>query len=82
MNPPTNGFYRIATYVMAGIIATGTAAWLTFGQDKVTRSELTQARGEDRQYVQELKGTVDRLDINVRQLGEAVVRLNTILETR
>ena len=82
MNPPTNGFYRIATYVMAGIIATGTAAWLTFGQDKVTRDELTQARGEDRQYVQELKGTVDRLDINVRQLGEAVVRLNTILETR
>ena len=82
MPPPTNGFYRIATYVMAGIIATGTAAWLTFGQDKVTRDELTQARGEDRQYVQELKGTVDRLDINVRQLGEAVVRLNTILETR
>ena len=82
MPPPTNGFYRIATYVMAGIIATGTAAWLTFGQDKVTRDELTQARGEDRQYVQELKGTVDRLDINVRQLGEAVVRLNTILEER
>ena len=82
MPPPTNGFYRIATYVMAGIIATGTAAWLTFGQDKVTRDELTQARGEDRQYVQELKGTVDRLDITVRDLSEAVVRLNTILETR
>ena len=82
MPPPTNGFYRIATYVMAGIIATGTAAWLTFGQDKVTRDELTRARGEDRQYVQELKGTVDRLDITVRDLSEAVVRLNTILETR
>ena len=79
---PPNGLYRIATYVMAGIVVTGITAWLTFGQDKVTRQELTQARGEDRRYVQELKGTVDRLDINVRRLGEAVVRLNTILETR
>ncbi|KKM70317.1 hypothetical protein LCGC14_1442050, partial [marine sediment metagenome] len=33
-------------------------------------------------YVQELKGTVDRLDVTVRDLSEAVVRLNTILETR
>ena len=82
MPPPTNGAYRIATYVMAGIIATGTAAWLTFGQDKITRDELTQARGEDRQYVQELKGTVDRLDDTVRKLGLSVERLNTILETR
>lgn len=79
---PTNGFYRIATYVMAGILVTGITAWLTFGQDKVTRDELTQARGEDRQYVQELKGTVDRLDVTVRNLSEAVVRLNTILEER
>ncbi|KKN39148.1 hypothetical protein LCGC14_0746180 [marine sediment metagenome] len=82
MPTPTNGFYRIATYVMAGIVVTGITAWLTFAQDKVTRGELTQARGEDRQYVQELKGTVDRLDVTVRNLSEAVVRLNTILETR
>ena len=82
MPTPTNGFYRIATYVMAGIVATGITAWLTFGQDKVTRSELTQARGEDRQYVQELKRTVDRLDVTVRDLSGAVVRLNTILERR
>ncbi len=82
MSPPTNGFYRIATYVMAGIVVTGITAWLTFGQDKITRSELTQHRSEDRQYVQELKGTVDRLDLNVRDLGLAVSRLNTILEER
>ena len=82
MPTPTNGFYRIATYVMAGIVVTGITAWLTFGQDKITRDELTQARGEDRRYVQELKGTVDRLDVTVRDLSEAVVRLNTILETR
>ncbi|KKK50533.1 hypothetical protein LCGC14_3124060 [marine sediment metagenome] len=80
--PPSNGFYRIACYVMAGITVTGVAAWLTFGLDKITRGELTQHRSEDRQYVQELKGTVDRLDVTVRKLGEAVVRLNTILETR
>ncbi|KKN35910.1 hypothetical protein LCGC14_0778810, partial [marine sediment metagenome] len=49
MPTPTNGFYRIATYVMAGIVVTGITAWLTFAQDKVTRGELTQARGEDRQ---------------------------------
>jgi hypothetical protein len=67
---------------MAGIVVTGITAWLTFGQDKVTRNELTQARGEDRQYVQELRTTVDRLDITVRNLSEAVVRLNTILEER
>ncbi len=82
MTPPTNGFYRIATYVMAGIVVTGITAWLTFGQDKITRDELTQARGEDRQYVQELRTTVDRLDVTVRNLSEAVVRLNTILEER
>ena len=80
--PPSNGFYRIACYVMAGITVTGVAAWLTFGLDKITRGELTQHRSEDRQYVQELKGTVDRLDVTVRDLSEAVVRLNTILETR
>ena len=82
MTTPTNGFYRIATYVMAGIVATGITAWLTFGQDKITRSELTQHRSEDRQYVQELRTTVDRLDVTVRKLEGAVVRLNTILETR
>jgi hypothetical protein len=82
MPPPTNGFYRIATYVMAGIVVTGITAWLTFGQDKVTRNELTQARGEDRQYVQEVRRTVETLDVTVRKLGEAVVRLNTILEER
>ncbi len=79
---PSNGFYRIACYVMAGITVTGVAAWLTFGLDKITRGELTQARGEDRQYVQELRRTVDRLDVTVRNLSEAVVRLNMILETR
>ena len=80
MPTPTNGFYRIATYVMAGIVVTGITAWLTFAQDKVTRGELTLHRSEDRQYVQELKGTVDRLDLTVRDLGLAVARLNTILE--
>ncbi len=80
--PPSNGFYRIACYVMAGITVTGVAAWLTFGLDKITRGELTQHRSEDRQYVQELRTTVDRLDVTVRNLSEAVVRLNTILETR
>ena len=74
--------YKTATIALLGIVITGISGWLMFGQDKVTRQELTQARGEDRRYVQELKGTVDRLDINVRRLGEAVVRLNTILEER
>ncbi len=82
MHQPTNGVYRIIAYVMAGIVVTGVTAWLTFGQDKVTRMELMRARGEDRQYVQELKGTVDRLDMTVRSLSGAVVRLNTILEER
>ena len=82
MNPPTNGFYRIATYVMAGMLATGVTAWLTFGLDKITRAELTQHRSDDRQYVQELKGTVDRLDLTVRGLALAVGRLNTILAER
>jgi len=79
---PTNGFYKITTYMMAGIVATGIAAWLTFGVDKITRMELMQARAEDQEYVQELKATVDRLDMTVRDLSGAVVRLSTILEER
>ena len=74
--------YKTATIALLGVVITGISGWLMFGQDKVTRSELTQARGEDRQYVQELKRTVDRLDVTVRDLSGAVVRLNTILETR
>ena len=74
--------YKTATIALLGVVITGISGWLMFGQDKVTRDELTQARGEDRQYVQELKRTVDRLDVTVRDLSGAVVRLNTILETR
>ena len=78
----TNGFYKTTTYVMTGIIVTGVAAWLTFGVDKVTRNELAEHRIESQEYVQELRGTVERLDTTVRNLSEAVVRLNTILEVR
>ena len=74
--------YKTATIALLGVVITGISGWLMFGQDKVTRDELTQARGEDRQYVQELKRTVDRLDVTVRDLSGAVVRLNTILERR
>ena len=78
----SNGFYRTTCYVMTGIIVTGVAAWLTFGVDKITRSELVQHRTEDREYVQELKGTVETLDVTVRKLGLSVERLSTILEVR
>ena len=78
----SNISYRVLTFVMAGMLVTGITAWLTFGVDKVTRDELAQARTQDREYVQELRGTVDRLDVTVRSLSEAVVRLNTILEER
>ncbi len=78
----SNGFYRTTCYVMGGVLVTGVAAWLTFGQDKITRAELMQHRSEDREYVQELKGTVEQLDTTVRKLGLSVERLNTILEVR
>lgn len=78
----SNGFYRTACYVMAGIVVTGIAAWLTFGVDKITRNELVQHRVEDRQYVQELKATVGELGVTVHELGLAVTKLTTILEER
>ncbi len=78
----SNGLYRTTCYVMAGIVVTGIAAWLTFGVDKITRNELVQHRVEDRQYIQELKTTVDVLGVTVRDLGLAVTRLATILEER
>ncbi len=78
----SNGFYKTTTYVMTGVIVTGVAAWLTFGIDKVTRNELLQHRSEDREYVQELKSTVETLDVTVRKLGLSVERLSTILEVR
>ena len=78
----SNGFYRVACYVMTGIVATGVAAWLTFGVDKITRTELMQHKVEDRQYVQELKTTVSSLDLTVRGLSIAVTKLTTIMEER
>ena len=77
-----NGFYKTTCFVMTGVIVTGVAAWMTFAQNKITRDELVQARGEDRQYVQELKTSVERLDDTVRKLGLSVERLSTILEER
>ena len=74
--------YKITCYVMTGVIVTGIAAWMTFGVDKITREELVQARSEDRQYVQELKTSVDQLDATVRRLDGAVIKLSTILEMR
>ena len=79
---PTQGFYKTTCLFMAGVIVTGVAAWLTFGLNKVTRNELLQHRSEDREYVQELKGTVEQLDVTVRKLGLSVERLSTILEVR
>ncbi len=78
----SNGFYKTTTYVMSGIIVTGVAAWLTFGIDKVTRSELVEHRVESRGYIQDLRGTVERLDLTVRNLSLSVERLSTILEVR
>ena len=77
-----NGFYRTTCFVMTGVIVSGVAAWMTFGVDKITRDELVQHRIEDRQYNQELKSTVDALDVTVRDLGLAVTKLTTILEER
>lgn len=74
--------YKVTCYVMTGVIITGVAAWLTFAQNKITREELVQARSEDRQYVQELKTSVDQLDATVRRLDGAVIKLSTILEMR
>ena len=79
---PTHAFYKSTCLLMAGVIVTGVAAWLTFGLNKVTRGELLQHRSEDREYVQELKVTVEKLDATVRKLGLSVERLNTILEVR
>ncbi|KKM76168.1 hypothetical protein LCGC14_1382910 [marine sediment metagenome] len=79
---PSQGFYKATCLLMTGIIVTGVAAWLTFGLNKVTRSELVQHRSEDREYVQELKSTVQTLDVTVRKLGLSVERLSTILEVR
>ena len=74
--------YKVTCYVMTGVIITGIAAWLTFAQNKITRDELVQARSEDRQYVQELKTSIDQLDVTVRRLDGAVIKLSTILEMR
>ena len=72
---PSNGTWRTIAITLFGMVATGVSAWLVMGRDNVTRHEFGQLRIEFTQSIDKLDGTVRRLD-------NAVVRLNTILETR
>ena len=67
--------YKTSTLALLGVVLTGVAAWLVFGQDKVTRNELTQMETRINVPIRELQQTV-------RALDRSVVRLNTILEER
>ena len=72
---PSNGTWRTIAIMLFGMVATGVSAWLVMGRDNVSRNEFSELRVEFTQ-------SIGKLDDTVRGLSEAVVRLNTILETR
>lgn len=38
-----NGLWKSVAAVLIGVIVTGAAAWLTFGQDRIARNELRES---------------------------------------
>ncbi len=72
---PSNGTWKTIAITLLGMVATGASAWLLLGRDNINRLEFNELRIEFTQ-------SIDKLDDTVRNLSEAVVRLNTILETR
>ena len=71
-----NGIWKIIAILLMGIVLTGAAGWLTFGQ-KVAKLEGQYV--SDRRHIDHLAESVKDLERVVARLDKSVVRLNTIL---
>ncbi len=81
-----SGFYRTLAAALASILVTGAAAWLTFGQDKLTRPEMEtyvssqSPWAKSRDVVEmRLRQHEESLAKIEQQVGKAVEAINTLV---
>jgi uncharacterized protein HemX len=81
-----NGSRHVLITALISIVLTGGTAWFAWGRQSVSRADVTEMIKTqdpylaDRQTVQQLKASVDRLTERVQHQGEELARMNAILE--
>jgi len=71
--PPLNGgFWKAVSSVLAGIIATGVAAWLIFGVNTVNRAEFGAAL--------EMKANKETIEAQLENIGNQLQSIDDRLD--
>jgi hypothetical protein len=65
-----NGFWKTATITLTGVVLTGAAAWITFGQTKITRADMLEYVAQEKAIAQ----------LTHKAHNDAIVQMQTSIE--